>query len=550
MLRLAGVVAPLVCVAGSAGGPSSDRVVGWKDVGAGRRMRPVGLLDRLRWADTDDRLGSSGLALAGLVVGLAVEDCFLWGAGFVPVRYRRLVAESGFSRSTVARRLPVVLEMLATLGVVDYWRRVGEPYRVRLLVEVGVLEGWGVSWAPWAVADVSHRLHPRSWSHTDRAAASGWWGFAGWDGHVGGGVGVEGLAARVGLRPSTLSPSRAGGLWASGGDRLEVRGWEDPLLVEHRRRVRYEDYRCSVPSRSGREGASVRWVGHSNIDEPEDAHAGAAGDVDSGGDWETQWGGLIEEALPVTTHAYERSSGARPAGSAGKSLTSHSSGPGTGGGAGSGRCRVRWTPDRYRFEEAIGSVRWLGPDRCWVGGLARRYGWYAAEQAALETDRAVHLGRQVRSARALAAHFARCFARPDTCSGRHRGACGQMRLDLHRGRRLDEHQQTRTTNLTPNPTPDPTPSPDEGLVAGVSVLVAAVAEPGGGGVADPGVSPPTVWPSDPCRSLTEAAVGAPPGVAALAGRLARRFAHTSTINPNPNPNPNGNDNDTERSIPR
>ena len=47
----------------------------------------MGLLDRLRWADTEGRLGRSGLVLAGLVVAVGVEDAFLWGwplSGAVP----------------------------------------------------------------------------------------------------------------------------------------------------------------------------------------------------------------------------------------------------------------------------------------------------------------------------------------------------------------------------------------------------------------------------------------------------------------------------------
>ena len=39
----------------------------------------------------------------------------VWQVGY-PVRYRRLVAESGYSRSTVARRLPAVLALLAEVG--------------------------------------------------------------------------------------------------------------------------------------------------------------------------------------------------------------------------------------------------------------------------------------------------------------------------------------------------------------------------------------------------------------------------------------------------
>ena len=42
----------------------------------------------------------------------------------------------------------------------------------------------------------------------------------------------------------------------------------------------------------------------------------------------------------------------------------------------------------------------------------------------------VRLGRPVRNPRNLATHF----ARPQLCHRRHQGACGDMRLNQHRGR--------------------------------------------------------------------------------------------------------------------
>ena len=61
------------------------------------------------------------------------------------------------------------------------------------------------------------------------------------------------------------------GLWNGDGTRLSVDRWADPVIDAHRRQVRYDDYRCSVPARSGREGASVRWQGHTNQPEPDTA---------------------------------------------------------------------------------------------------------------------------------------------------------------------------------------------------------------------------------------------------------------------------------------
>ena len=97
----------------------------------------------------------------------------------------------------------------------------------------------------------------------------------------------------------------------------------------------------------------------------------------------------------------------------------------------------------------------------WVGSdLVRRWGWHVAEQAALEVDRVVRLGRPVQNPRGLATHFARCFARPQLCHRRHQGACGDMRLNQHRGRRLDEHLKTKTQHSDSSPELSPTRAPN------------------------------------------------------------------------------------------
>ena len=129
-------------------------------------------------------------------------------------------------------------------------------------MDVDVLAGRGVGWLPWAASDSSHRLYPKGWSHTDRATYAVWWGWSGWCGDVAASVNTEGLAARAGLRPSTLQrrPHPAG-LWNHRGDRLAVARWEDPSLDAHREQVRYNDYRCSVPARSGPVSRVPRYVG-------------------------------------------------------------------------------------------------------------------------------------------------------------------------------------------------------------------------------------------------------------------------------------------------
>ena len=76
----------------------------------------------------------------------------------------------------------------------------------------------------------------------------------------------------------------------------------------------------------------------------------------------------------------------------------------------------------------------------------------------------VRLGRPVQNRQNLATHFARCFARPQLCHRQHQGACGNMRLNQHRARRLDENLETRTPhNDHSSPTgPAPAPNPATG----------------------------------------------------------------------------------------
>ena len=110
----------------------------------------------------------------------------------------------------------------------------------------------------------------------------------------------------------------------------------------------------------------------------------------------------------------------------------------------------------------------------WVGSdLARRFGWHVAEQAALEVDRVVRLGRPVRNRRSLATHFARCFARPQLCDRRHQGACGNMRLNQHRGRRLDEQLEGRTPHSDRNSPTGPVSTPNPATGPGRPVPVTA-----------------------------------------------------------------------------
>ena len=110
----------------------------------------------------------------------------------------------------------------------------------------------------------------------------------------------------------------------------------------------------------------------------------------------------------------------------------------------------------------------------WVGSaLDRRWGWHVAEQAALEVDRVVRLGRPVQNRQSLATHFARCFARPQLCHRRHQGACGDTRLNQHRGRRLDEQLETRTPHSDRSSPTGPVPALNPATEPGRTIPVTA-----------------------------------------------------------------------------
>ena len=115
-----------------------------------------------------------------------------------------------------------------------------------------------------------------------------------------------------------------------------------------------------------------------------------------------------------------------------------------------------------------GLFRGPGRDLVWSA-----WGWHVAKRAALEVDRVVRLGRPVRNRQSLATHFARCFARPHLCHRRHQGACGDTRLNQHRGRRLDEQLEGRTAHNDRRSPTGPTATPNPATEPGRPVPVTA-----------------------------------------------------------------------------
>ena len=171
-----------------------------------------------------------------------------------------------YSRATVPRLLPMLLSLLAEVGGIVYDREVGgsvsgEGDRCGCVGGSGggVVAVGGGGQLAW--------LCPKAY---DRAIHAVWWSWAGWCGDVAvtAPVDVEGLAARAGLRPSTLRRRpHPRGLWDRRGDHLSIARWEDPSLDTHRERVGYKDYRCSVPA--GTVSRAPRYVGTATPSQPE-----------------------------------------------------------------------------------------------------------------------------------------------------------------------------------------------------------------------------------------------------------------------------------------
>ena len=263
-------------------------------------------------------------------------------------------------------------------------------------------------------------------------------------------VDTDGLAARAGLRPSTLRRRpHPEGLWNRRSDRLAVGRWDDPYLDTHREQVRYNDYRCSVPARNSLEGATVRWHGHTDQPEADTAPSSVNEPLDGG----RLWGGLIDYKSSYTTSACKKSSGAAPFGRRPEETKQ----PET------GSCRTWPTPPTATKvdtgETQLRNHGYFGG----LGGTRRRLGGVGSGPTvrlacrgagrSLEVDRVVRLGRPVQNPRGLATHFARCFARPQLCHQRHQGACGDTRLKQHRGPASTNTSQPEphtTTTAPPN----------------------------------------------------------------------------------------------------
>ena len=409
---------------------------GW---GPAAVVADVGLLDRLRWADTEGRLGRSGLVLAGLVVAVGVEDAFLWG-GRCPVRYRRLIAESGYSRSTVARRLPAVLALLAEVGGIVYDREVGGAVSG---------DGWsmGMCWRVGGWGGCRGRRRTARIVCTRRAGRI----------RTGppmrcGGAGRDGAVTwQPPSTPTVWPPGQVFALRPCAAGRIRrvcgtivVTAWRWPAgriptstLTGSRSATTIIAVRCRPgPVRSGPVLRVPRYVG---TDTPTSRNPTPPRHLSTNHRMLVSYG-VVSSATsppiqpPRVRNLLVRALRATPRGNKFQQNrrlwdVAHPFGGGE-----------EWTPERRNYETRAASGSWAGPDASWVGSdLARRFGWHVAEQAALEVDRVVRLRRPVRNRQSLATHFARCFARPQLCHRRHQGACGGTRLNQHRGRRLDEN---------------------------------------------------------------------------------------------------------------
>ena len=234
--------------------------------------------------------------------------------------------------------------------------------------------------------------------------------------------------------------------------------WTGDVAVstaEYRAEDRHSRYLRADPQRCGRWGGTTRWHGAAAIPEPVDLYTPAIDDTPSLYSLSWEWDLSSKRA---------RSARSRP-----EEITA---GPG---------CRPRYrywrrrpppksrrprrrrcfTLESVRYQTLVGSSSWHGPSQDRTEATARRWGWAAAEAAALETDRrSLNPTRPIRHPDVYSSRIAACYRGRCPSPHRHTGPCGHDRYIRERGRRLDEALNTQTRPDHSSPTgPVSAPNP-------------------------------------------------------------------------------------------
>ena len=423
-----------------------------------------------------DVLGQSlgGVTVCGVAVGVAVVSLVGECPGVaVPVPQVVVARRAGVSVRSVLRWWPTVRVALAEVGVDVFDVGGGRAFWAVLDPEHPVQVAGGWAFPPAALVVGGHGGAPPGWSITDRVRSVVWWSWSTPDGVLSRDADVDGLAARAATTP---------GGWRRWVAEMTARGyirgrcfdpgpWTGGVAVstaEYRAEDRHSRYLRADPQRCGRWGGTTRWHGAAAIPEPVDLYTPAIDDTPSLYSLSREWDLSSKRA---------RSARSRP-----EEITA---GPG---------CRPRYryrrrrpppksrrprrrrcfTLESVRYQTLVGSSSWHGPSQDRTAVTARRWGWAAAEAAALETDRrSLNPTRPIRHPDVYASRIAACYRGRCPSPHRHTGPCGHDRYIRERGRRLDENlnPQTRHTPPPPPPTGPPPSQPAEDQTASTTGTV-------------------------------------------------------------------------------
>ena len=269
---------------------------------------------------------------------------------------------------------------------------------------------------------------------------------------------MDGLAARAATTP---------GGWRRWVAEMTARGyirgrcfdpgpWTSDVALstaEYRAQDRHSRHLRADPQRCGRWGGTTRWHGPAAIPEPVDLYTPAIDDTPSLYSLSHNWDLSSKRARSARRRPEETKPGpnCRPR----HRYRQHRPQPGT-----HKRRRRRFTIESVHYQTLVRSPSWHGPTPDHTETAARRWGWAAAEAAALETNRrSLNPTQPIRHPDVYASRIAACYQ--DRCPSphRHTGPCGHDRYIRERGRRLDETLNTQTRHNDHNSPTGPVLTP-------------------------------------------------------------------------------------------
>ena len=390
----------------------------------------------------------------------------------VPVPQVVIARRAGVSVRSVVRWWPTVRAALAEVGIDVFDVGGGRAFWAVLDTEhpVQVADGW--AFPPAALVVGGHGGAPPGWSVTDRVRSVVWWSWSTPDGVLSRDADVAGLAARAATTP---------GDWRRWVAEMTARGyirgrcfdpgpWTGDVAVstaEYRAEDRHSRHLRADPQRCGRWGGTTRWHGPAAIPEPVDLYTPAIDDTASLYSLSHNW--YLSSRRARSARGRPEETASNPDYQPRHRYQQRRPPPDTH----KPRQRRRFTIESVHYQTLVRSSSWHGPTPNRTEATARRWGWAAAEAAALETDRrSLNPTRPKRHPDVYASRIAACYRGRCPSPDRHTGPCGHDRYIRERGRRLDENLNTRTRHDHSSPT-EPVSAPNAATAPRQTVPVTA-----------------------------------------------------------------------------